>query len=165
MGLFRTAAIAFAAATDQRRGDLAVSLVRSEPDSVPPPSYDEKVSSNDSLDDVPADATDPGGEPKARRHSGARNPISEAVVFRQGDRRIDGWALNLSRGGLRAALEAAVAVGEEFEVTIGDTTEARPATVVWAHLQKDGAIVGVAFTDVDGSVPPPPPADVASDGG
>jgi hypothetical protein len=127
--------------------------------------YDENVSSDDSLDDAPATASDPGAEPKARRHGGARNPTSEAVVFRQGDRVIEGWALNLSRGGLRAVLEEQVDVGEEFEVTIGEQTEPRSSTVVWARLERGGAIVGVSFSDADGSVPPPPPADPPSEGG
>lgn len=92
---------------------------------------------------------------RTRRVDGARQPVSEVVVFRQGDREIDGWALNMSRGGLRAALEAPVAIGEEFEITVGDA-EPRTGVVIWVRNQKDGAIVGVSFNDSDGSLPPPP---------
>ena len=92
---------------------------------------------------------------RTRRVDGARQPVSDVVVFRNDDREIEGWALNMSRGGLRAALEAPVAIGEEFEITVGDA-EPRSGVVIWVRNQKDGAIVGVSFNDCDGSLPPPP---------
>ncbi len=118
------------------------------------------MSGNDNLDDSasswPASASGDEDEPRVRRTSGARNPISESVAFRHGERQIDGWCLNISRGGLRAIIEDTVEVGDEFEVAIGDSTESRRSVVVWVRQEKDGAIVGVSFCDIEGSVPPPP---------
>lgn len=102
--------------------------------------------------------TNEGSDDRTRRVDGARQPVSEVVEFRQGDRIIMGWALNMSRGGLRAALEEPVTEGEAFEIVVGES-EPRPGRIVWVRNQKDGAIVGVAFDDTDGSVPPPPAAE------
>jgi hypothetical protein len=122
-----------------------------------PTRYDEIVSSNDNLDDVGAP---PEGDQdeinRARRVGGVRSPVSDAVHFKQGDRVLVGWSLNLSRGGLRVILEETVEVGEEFEITLGEDEEPRPGRIVWAREEKGGAIVGVSFLDTDGSVPPPP---------
>jgi PilZ domain len=82
--------------------------------------------------------------------------VSESVVFEGDGRRIDGWSLNLSRGGLRAILDEVVAVGEDFEITLGSDDEPRPGRIVWVREDKGGAIVGVSFLDAEGSVPPPP---------
>lgn len=89
-----------------------------------------------------------------RRSTGARTPVSDPVVFRQGDRTIEGWALNISTGGLRAILDEAIARDEELEVVIGDGS-ARPARVVWLRKERGGAIVGIAFSDVDEPNAPP----------
>ena len=107
------------------------------------------MSDDDDLKDIEAEPA------RVRRQTGARREVEEAVVFRQGDRQIDGWSLNLSRGGLRAVLDTSVEVGEEFDVTIGDEPEARRARVVWVRATGGGAIVGVTFEDGEGSVPPP----------
>jgi hypothetical protein len=97
-----------------------------------------------------------------RRESGARREVNEAVVFRKADSRIEGWCLNISPGGLRAIVEGPVEVDEELFITVGDSGSERPARVVWVRAERDGAIVGVAFTDVESSAPPPedsePPA-------
>ncbi len=92
---------------------------------------------------------------RTRRLDGVRQPVSDTVVFHRGEEAIDGWALNLSRGGLRAAVEAEVEVGDEFDIVVGES-EPRPGRIVWVRNQKDGSIVGVSFSDADGSVPPPP---------
>jgi len=132
------------------------------------------VSSDDSLDNG-APAED-GKEParrssaeedahKMRREGGVRREMSDPVVFHAEERRIDGWALNVSRGGLRAILEEPVQVGDEFEMSTGDTEIRRGVRVVWARAEKGGAIVGVAYKDVTGSVPPPsmpPPGGLTS---
>jgi len=86
-----------------------------------------------------------------------RSPVSESVVFRAGDRKIDGWTLNISQGGLRAIVNDGMQVGEEFEFLMGEA-EPRAVRIVWVRAEKDGAIVGVSFLDNDGSVPPPPKA-------
>ena len=107
------------------------------------------VSDDDDLKDL-------GKEPaRIRRVDGARRELEEAVVFCQGEKRIDGWCLNMSRGGLRAVLDTPVEVDEEFDVTIGDETEPRRARIVWVRATGGGAIVGVSFEDEEGSVPPP----------
>jgi hypothetical protein len=77
------------------------------------------------------------------------------VLFRRGGREVDGWALNASRSGLRAILEASVPLGEEFEIEVGEAAP-RPGRVVWLQEEKDGAIVGVNFLDEagrSGSIP------------
>jgi hypothetical protein len=117
--------------------------------------YDAAVSSDEPIDEPPDGAEDDAALRRARRAGGPRVNVSETVVFRAGERSIDGWALNMSEGGLRAILEESVESGQNFDVVVGDTADARPARVVWVRQEKDGAIVGVAFLDVtDGSAPP-----------
>lgn len=96
----------------------------------------------------PIVAAVPGLHP-TRRAGGARRELSERVVFRAGDRVVDGWALNASRSGVRAILEESVALGAEFDVEIGEAP-ARPGRVVWLQEEKDGAIVGVHYLDEQG---------------
>jgi hypothetical protein len=112
----------------------------------------------DSKEKTDSASSPPDPSARTRRVDGARQPVSEVVEFKQGDRSVTGWALNMSRGGLRAALEEKVEVGEEFEIAVGDA-EPRSGRIVWVRNQKDGSIVGVAFNDSDGSVPPPPSPD------
>jgi hypothetical protein len=97
-----------------------------------------------------------GDPPKpVRRESSKRREVEEPVVMRQGEHRTDGWCLNVSRGGLRVVIETTVEVGEEFEVTVGDDPRERRARVVWVRATGGGAIVGMAFLDGEGSIPPP----------
>jgi hypothetical protein len=84
-------------------------------------------------------------EAHVRRESGARLQVSEPVVFRGQRGDVQGWALNISRGGLR-------------EVHVGEWTEPRAARVVWVKPDKGGGcIVGLAFDDAGSAAPPPPP--------
>jgi hypothetical protein len=81
----------------------------------------------------------------------------------------DGWALNISRGGVRAILEESVELGEEFEVTIGEEgtpgSLTRKSRVVWVQDEPDGVIAGFEFIFASGAVaapedvpkPDPPP--------
>lgn len=92
-----------------------------------------------------------------RREDSARQTVSEPVVFFHGAVRIDGWALNMSRGGLRAIVEMPIEADVEVEVAVGDSEIRRPARVVWVQRERDGAIVGVTFLDVAPSVPPRSP--------
>ena len=80
------------------------------------------------------------------------------MLFKVAGREVDGWALNISRGGLRAILDEPLDLGTEVEVTIADG-EPRLSRIVWIQEEPDGAIVGVEFLDVEGpvSIPPPPP--------
>jgi hypothetical protein len=85
------------------------------------------------------------------------------VSFRTEDgRTLDGWALNISRGGLRAILEDKVTLGEKFDITLGTGDEVleRTGRIVWVQEEPDGVIVGIEFTGLSGthkSVPPAPP--------
>ena len=84
------------------------------------------------------------------------------MTLRYEDGRVlEGWALNVSRGGLRAILEEKVLLGQKFEVGIGtDEVIQRIGRIVWVQEEPDGVIVGIEFTGMSGthkSVPPPPP--------
>ncbi len=99
------------------------------------------------------------GNPRARRESGARMTVSEPVVFRRDDTEIRGWTLNMSRGGVRCIVDAELAVGDHFEVEIGEGGQRRGGHVVWIKPDKaGGCILGIAFDDA-ASAPPPPPAN------
>ncbi len=96
------------------------------------------------------------------RRGGARREVTERVAFRCEDGRVfDGWALNISRGGLRAILEDKVILGQKFDITLGtDEVIHRTGRIVWVQEEPDGVIVGIEFTGTSGthkSVPPPPP--------
>ena len=67
--------------------------------------------------------------------------------FFEGEREFAGWALNLSRGGLRAILEDKVELGAEFDISLGDDQVRRPGRIVWIQDEPDGSIVGVSFLD------------------
>ena len=71
----------------------------------------------------------------------------------------DGWALNISRGGVRAILEESVELGEEYEVTIGEEgtpgSLTRKSRVVWVQDEPDGVIAGFEFLFASGSIPSP----------
>jgi len=100
----------------------------------------------------------------AMRRGGARREVTERVSLKAEDgTTFDGWALNVSRGGLRAILEEKVILGQKFDVAIGtDEVMLRPSRVVWVQEEPDGVIVGLEFTSLSGthkSAPPPPPDD------
>jgi hypothetical protein len=97
----------------------------------------------------------------AMRRGGARREVTERVSLKSKDgETLDGWALNVSRGGLRAILEEKVLLGQTFDVAIGtDDMLLRPSRVVWVQEEPDGVIVGLEFTSLSGthkSAPPPP---------
>ena len=100
-----------------------------------------------------------------RRTGGARREVSERVVLKAGAEEHEGWALNVSRGGVRVILEQKVELGKEFDVTVGDPEKGGTAAkgrIVWVQEEHDGAIAGVEFTGMSGthpSVPPPPMPD------
>jgi hypothetical protein len=99
----------------------------------------------------------------AMRRGGARREVTERVILKGVEHNYEGWALNVSRGGVRAILEEQLQLGEEYEVTIGDSAPlVRRARVVWLQEEKDGVVVGLEFIGISGaerSVPPtvPPP--------
>jgi hypothetical protein len=85
------------------------------------------------------------------RRGGARREVSARVSLVGDDGRVlEGWALNLSRGGVRVILEERVALGAEFEVVVGDVEPGQPrprGRIVWLQEEPDGAVAGVEFLD------------------
>jgi PilZ domain len=95
------------------------------------------------------------------RRGGARREVTERVTLKSEDgKELEGWALNVSRGGLRIILEDKIALGQKFDITLGsDEVLTRAGRVVWVQEEPDGVIVGLEFTGLSGthkSVPPPP---------
>ena|SRR6266496_2428147 len=100
-------------------------------------------------------ATHSHGDVHATRRGtgGARREVTDRILLRRGDVELTGWALNISRGGIRFILEDAVELGQEFDVEIGiDETpnSKRRGRVVWVQEEHDGMIVGVEFIDSRG---------------
>lgn len=92
------------------------------------------------------------------RRAGPRREVSERVLMkRKDDAVLEGWALNISRGGLRAILEATLELGEELDVTVGDESDesksplSRRGRVVGIQEEADGIVVGVEFVNAPGS--------------
>jgi hypothetical protein len=105
----------------------------------------------------------------AMRRGGARREVTERVQLTdEGGAVLDGWALNVSRGGLRAILEEKVVLGQKFDVRIGsEEVLVRPARIVWVQEEPDGVIVGLEFTGLSGthkSAPPEAPEAAGEDG-
>jgi hypothetical protein len=86
--------------------------------------------------------------------------VSYRVTLLRGDLEILGWALNLSRGGLRAVIEERVELGEELVVRIDEIQVERRGLVVWTQDEPDGAIVGISF--LERIEAPPPGVDLDS---
>jgi PilZ domain len=104
------------------------------------------------------------GSHAMRRSGGARREVSDRVVLKGAERTYEGWALNVSRGGVRAILEEQVVLGAEFEVTVGDSTPlVRHARVVWLQEEKDGVVVGLEFIGLSLSERAAPPVDPTPD--
>jgi hypothetical protein len=112
--------------------------------------------------------TPPMGVPMVRgthamRRGGARREVSERVCLQNDKGTREGWALNVSRGGVRVILEEKIELGQEFDVTVGDPEQSplqRRARVVWVQEENDGVIVGLEFIGLSGthkSHPPDPP--------
>jgi hypothetical protein len=105
------------------------------------------------------------GMPAMRRQGGVRREASDRVRFElesaEGESRIlDGWALNLSRGGVRAIIEDPITLGVELMVAVGEAP-LRPGRIVWIQEEPGGAIVGVQFLDADGNSDVPGPVSIA----
>jgi hypothetical protein len=93
-----------------------------------------------------------------RGTGGARREISARLTLRSDSADYDGWALNVSRGGIRVVLEGRVGLGQEIAVEGYDPDQPdappRTARVVWVQDEPDGAVVGLQFLDVGGSALP-----------
>ncbi len=105
------------------------------------------------------------------RRGGARLTTSEKVVFTlvatpgEAAAPCEGWALNESRGGLRAILEEGtgkVELGREYQVSLGEG-EARRARIVWLQEEPDGFVVGVEYVGLSGTHRAAEPAEAAAD--
>ena len=123
--------------------------------------YSEGVAVTKKTTPTPANGMKMPSGVHAMRRGGARREVTERVSLKAEDgTTLDGWALNVSRGGLRAILEEKVVLGQKFDVAIGtDEVMLRPSRVVWVQEEPDGVIVGLEFTSLSGtqkSVPPPP---------
>lgn len=101
----------------------------------------------------------------AMRRGGARREVTERVSLKTEEGSLlEGWALNVSRGGLRAILEDKVSLGQKFEVTLGtDEVLSRTARIVWVQEEPDGVIVGLEFTSHSGTHKSVPPAAADAD--
>lgn len=113
-----------------------------------------------------------GVDAHGMRRGGPRRELTERVhLLGTNLKTREGWALNVSRGGVRVILEERVELGEEYEVTIGIEEASslnRQARVVWLQEEPDGFIVGMEFLfkvtesqsipmmSNDSLVPPPP---------
>jgi hypothetical protein len=91
----------------------------------------------------------PAGDVHATRRGGARHDVTARVTLKgKAGPVLEGWALNISRGGLRVILEDKVELGAEFEVTL--TIDGQGGTpvvgrVVWVQEEPDGVVAGVEF--------------------
>jgi PilZ domain len=59
---------------------------------------------------------------------------------------LHGWALNVSRGGVRVVLKDEVGLGSEFEVTLStgaDPVSSCPGRVVWVQEEAEGVVCGI----------------------
>jgi hypothetical protein len=105
----------------------------------------------------------PGVHATRRADGGARRELTNRVVLRANDTEIVGWALNISRGGIRVILEDSVELGQEFDVTVSSEetapTPIRRGRIVWVQEERDGMIVGVKFVGAGASDEPVPGAN------
>jgi len=97
--------------------------------------------------------TPPAGTPlddvHATRRGGARHEVSSRVTLKsKAGVVLEGWALNISRGGVRVILEDKVELGDELEVIMSTGDDASTPVVgrvVWVQEEPDGVIVGIEF--------------------
>jgi hypothetical protein len=88
----------------------------------------------------------------ATRRGGARREASGRVTLKDKSGQIlEGWTLNVSKGGVRVILEEKVELGAEFEITLeggtGDAPAPPPALgrIVWVQEEPDGVVAGIEF--------------------
>jgi PilZ domain len=92
-----------------------------------------------------------------RRQSGARREASDRVRLIGPNGEIEGWTLNVSRGGVRIIVEDRVELGNEYDIVVGDEDLVRrPCRVVWVQEEADGQIAGVQYLDTNTGPPPGP---------
>jgi hypothetical protein len=85
----------------------------------------------------------------ATRRGGARHEVSSRVTLKaKSGAVLEGWALNVSRGGIRVIIEEKVELGDELEVTIStgeDSSTPVIGRVVWVQEEPDGVVAGIEF--------------------
>ncbi len=90
-----------------------------------------------------------GDDIHATRRGGARHDVTARVTLRgKTGPVLEGWALNISRGGIRVILEDKVDLAAEFDVTLtteGETGSPVPGRVVWVQEEPDGVVAGIEF--------------------
>jgi hypothetical protein len=90
----------------------------------------------------------PGGLHETRR-GGARHELTARISLTAKDGRVlEGWALNVSRGGVRVILEENVELGVEFEIVFSTGENAGTpfvGRVVWVQEEPDGVVAGIEF--------------------
>ena len=93
-----------------------------------------------------------------REYGGARREVTTRVILRAGGDEMIGWALNISRGGIRVILEDSVELGREYDVTVSPEGAApnptRRGRIVWVQEERDGMVVGVEFVGAGPSAEP-----------
>jgi hypothetical protein len=105
---------------------------------------------------TPSTGTPAGDEDvHATRRGGARHEVSSRVTLKaksgkagEPGQLLEGWALNVSRGGIRVILEEKVELGAEFEVTLStgeDKGTALIGRIVWVQEEPDGVVAGIEF--------------------
>jgi hypothetical protein len=98
---------------------------------------------------TPDTAIPAGDDVHATRRGGARHEVSARVSLKSASGEVlEGWALNVSKGGIRVILEEKVELGSEYEVTL--STGADPSTpmigrIVWVQEEPDGVVAGIEF--------------------
>jgi hypothetical protein len=62
---------------------------------------------------------------------------------------LEGWALNVSRGGVRVILEDKVELGAQFDVVVQEASESeapsRSGRIVWLQEEPDGVVAGIEY--------------------
>jgi PilZ domain len=85
----------------------------------------------------------------ATRRGGARHEVSSRVTLKLPSGTVlEGWALNVSRGGVRVILEEKVELGSEFDVILSTGEESsapQVGRVVWVQEEPDGVVAGIEF--------------------
>ena len=93
--------------------------------------------------------------PKRRHNGGSRKPSSDRVTLRKDDQVYFGWALNISRGGIRIVLEDSIEPHTEYTFVLGDDdAHPREIRVAWIRDESGGQIAGLQFLDTEGTIPP-----------
>jgi hypothetical protein len=87
----------------------------------------------------------------ATRRGGARHDVTARVTLKgKTGPVLEGWALNISRGGIRVILEDKVELAAEFDVTIttdGEDGTPVPGRIVWVQEEPDGVVAGIEFRE------------------